>query len=79
MQLRNVVRRLSVLGCSLGTWLAASDTAWAAGGGSSDAGSWVLPYFIVVVSIGLGLAVACNPSRRRERAKPEEYKEKKYV
>lgn len=46
---------------------------------STDPGGgpqYVGPYFIVILGVGLGLFILCNPSRRRERAKPEQYQDK---
>jgi hypothetical protein len=40
------------------------------GGGPS---SYMLPYMITVVFIGLGIFVICRPTHRRDRARPEEY------
>ena len=34
---------------------------------------WVLPYFMVLLAIGLGLLVVCRSSRRSDRAKPKQY------
>lgn len=69
-----------------GAWWAATSGAAlaqeASGGGaasSTDAGGgpkYVGPYFIVILGIGLGLFILCNPSRRRDRAKPEQYQDK---
>jgi hypothetical protein len=74
------MRSVSLVGLICGIWLAESDMAWAAKAPKApDPGSYVFPYFVVIVAIGLGLAVACNPSRRRVNAKPEEYTRKKLV
>jgi Na+/proline symporter len=40
------------------------------GGGNS---SYVLPYTIVTLFVALGIFVVCRPTRRRDRARPEEY------
>jgi len=40
-------------------------------------GSYVLPYAIVLLGIGLGMLFVCRSSNRRERAKPEQYEESK--
>ncbi|MBN2216385.1 MAG: hypothetical protein JW719_03310, partial [Pirellulales bacterium] len=39
----------------------------------TSAGDWVLSYFIVVLSIALGMLVVCRTSRRAERARPDKY------
>jgi hypothetical protein len=39
-------------------------------------GRFVGPYALVIFAIALGLLVVCNPSRRRDRAKPEQYGDK---
>ena len=43
----------------------------AAGGESSQ--SWVAPYALAMLAIGLGMLVVCRSSRRSDRAKPKEY------
>ncbi|MEN6407635.1 MAG: hypothetical protein ABFC77_14340 [Thermoguttaceae bacterium] len=43
----------------------------------ADGNSYVLSYFLVLLGIGLGLVVVCRPGRRRDRAKPEQYDEKR--
>ena len=35
--------------------------------------SWVVPYALVMLSVGLGMLFVCRSSRRSERAKPKEY------
>jgi hypothetical protein len=49
-------------------------------GGKEDAGSggpqYVGPYFTVIFVLGLGLFLVCNPSRRRDRPKPEQYEDR---
>jgi hypothetical protein len=41
-----------------------------------SSGSYVLPYTIVLMSIGLGLLLVTRVSNRRDRAQPEQYAEK---
>ena len=63
-------------------WLAVHGTALArqakeeTEGGS---GSYVAPYAIVLLGVGLGLLLVCRASRRRERARPESYDESKAI
>jgi len=38
-------------------------------------GSWVFSYALVLLGIGLGMLVVLRSSRRRERAKPQQYAE----
>jgi len=40
---------------------------------AGDDGSYVVPYVIVLVCVGLGVLFACRSSRRRDRARPEDY------
>jgi SNF family Na+-dependent transporter len=40
-------------------------------------GSYVLPYMLVLLGIGLGMLCVCRSSGRRDRAKPEQYEEAK--
>ncbi len=35
--------------------------------------SYLLPYFLVILSVGLGVFLVCRPSHRRDRARPEDY------
>ncbi len=81
-------RRLRTVAVAVGLWAACCGVAWAqatssgsgdksstdaSGGGASP---WVGPYFIVILGVALGLFILCNPSRRRDRAKPEQYQDK---
>jgi hypothetical protein len=47
--------------------------AQAAAATPGDSSSYVLPYAIVLVFVGLGVFVVCRPVHRRDRARPEEY------
>ena len=38
-----------------------------------DSSSYVLPYAIVLLFVGLGMFFVCRPVHRRDRARPEEY------
>ncbi|OHB70114.1 MAG: hypothetical protein A2V70_03655 [Planctomycetes bacterium RBG_13_63_9] len=40
------------------------------GGGST---LWTIPYFLVILGVGLGLLVILRSSRRRDRARPQAY------
>lgn len=83
--LRTFLRKLPQAILLSGTWLATSGPAWGyfqpPPPGAQESGSggnaYVFPYFLVIVGIGLGLAVTCMPSRRRDKAKPDDYQEKK--
>ncbi len=62
----------------LGCWLIVEGTLWAkdaepAEEESSNTGAWVLPYFLVILCIGLGMLVVCRTSRRTDRARPQKY------
>lgn len=85
------MNRLRVLGRGLRysafaglCWFCQQGLAWAQAGGApagkADEGSppaYVMPYALVILCIGAGLAVVLNSSRRRDRAKPEVYGEPK--
>lgn len=45
----------------------------------SEGGSYVLPYALVILGVGLGLLFVCRSSRRRDRARPEVYDESKAI
>lgn len=34
---------------------------------------YVGPYFVVILCLAMGLMAVCNPSRRKEKAKPEQF------
>jgi hypothetical protein len=43
------------------------------GRGGPEGGSYVLSYTIAIVCIGVGVLFVCRSSRRRDRARPEEF------
>jgi hypothetical protein len=80
MRLWNTARQgLRFLAIVLGGWLAMATTAWARQSAptttdsSRGPGAWVLPYFIVILCIGLGMLVLCRTSRRSDRARPQKF------
>jgi hypothetical protein len=79
MCVKSIWRTGSLLFAALVGWLAIHGTALAqkgvgepppTPGGSS---SYVLPYTIVILFVGLGMFFVCRPVHRRDRARPEEY------
>lgn len=78
-RLNLIWQRLTTLALFLAFSLAMHADAWAqaaakdteSSGGSSQ--SWVLPYALVMLAVGLGMLVVCRSSRRSDRAKPKEY------
>ena len=65
---------LGVLGVAC--WLALESWSWAQPSAPQEGGGrnlYLASYFIVLLGIFLGLVVVCNPSRRRDRPKPEAY------
>jgi hypothetical protein len=87
--LKNLVRKLSFWALTSGVWLSLATmtlakgkpvpTAPSTGSSGGGNGAYVFPYFLVVVLVAVGMAIVCNPSRRREKAKPDDYSEKKLV
>ena len=73
-------RRLNLLALAAVCWTALHTVAWAqaGGGGVKEGGgggpSYLAPYALVVLCIGLGMLFVCRSARRRLRARPEEYK-----
>jgi hypothetical protein len=69
--------KLAVL--TMANWLAVHGAALAQGMApkkpENGGGSYIVPYTLVIVGIGLGLLLVCRSSRRRDRAKPEQYEE----
>jgi hypothetical protein len=79
-RLVDVARKLRILAYAGVCWLGAAAAAWAQGPGQekpAEAPPYVVPYAVVLLCIGLGVAVVLNSSKRRERAKPEVYGEPK--
>ncbi len=61
-------------------WLAVHGTALAeqaAKKKDGEGGSYVASYALVLLGVGLGLLFVCRASRRRDRARPEQYDESK--
>jgi hypothetical protein len=57
-------------------WLSVSGEAWAQPAKKDEGAggaSYVLPYFLVIFCVALGLLVALRSARRSDRAKPKEY------
>ena len=72
-------RKLNLLALAAVYWMTVHGAAWAqaaepADEGGGGAGSWLLPYALVVLCVGLGMLFVCRSAKRRARAKPEEYK-----
>jgi hypothetical protein len=78
-RLKSIWRKGTLALATLIGWLAVYGVAWAQRSAPVEevekggATSYVLPYVIVLVFVGLGIFVVCRPARRRERARPEEY------
>ena len=68
-----VISWLGLQGLALGQ----AGTGASPGGEAGEAPPYVMPYALVILSIGLGLTVVLNSSKRRERAKPEVFGEPK--
>lgn len=79
--MRKLVQASWVGGLSLAlsatAWAAPSDAGASAGGDVSFGSEYVLSYFMVILCIAAGVAVACSPARRRDKAKPDDYAQKK--
>lgn len=75
--IRAIWRKASSTLLTAACWGVLTGAAWAQeeetkGGGAN---SYVLSYMVVILCIALGLLVVCRSSRRRERAKPEQFGE----
>ena len=76
-------RKAKLVAMAAAMWLAVYGQALAAkkkpepadagGGAAESTHGWVLPYFILLLAIGLGMLVVCRSSRRSDRAKPKQY------
>ena len=79
-----ICRPGKIAAASLAVWSAACGPAWAQPPGQQqgpaqtvNSGVWVFAYFVVILGIALGVLAVCLSSRRRERARPEQYGEGK--
>ena len=74
--------RATWLVLALTVWLVQSHLLWAqegqeqAASKASGGAAYVAPYALVILCVALGVFVVCNPTRRRERAKVEDYQQK---
>jgi len=81
-RLKTLWRTARLLAFAATSWLGLLGTRLAlaaeeAGKEAEPRGSpYVGPYFVVALCVLLGLFIVCNPSRRRERAKPEQYEDR---
>jgi hypothetical protein len=81
--LRSIWRTLTAALLTAAYWLAVQGTALAAAKkpepeeqstGSGGAG-WTISYALLILFVALGVFVVLKPSRRRDRANPEQYGE----
>ncbi len=75
-----LARRLRFSAYAVLSWLAVGTGALAQGGGQpaeAPPPPYVVPYALVILCLGLGVAIVVNSSKRRDRAKPEVYGEPK--
>ncbi len=74
---KTVLVKARIAALAMVGWLAVHGTALAQAGiakkEDNGGGSYVLPYAIVLLGVGLGMLFVCRSSNRRERAKPEQY------
>ena len=79
--LRLVWRRGMLALFTITGWLAVTGIALAQPGQPQkpepSSGSYVFPYALLLLGVGLGLMCVCRSSRRRDRARPEQYDEAK--
>ena len=78
--LKRLAQKLWSVALIWGWWLILEGSVWAKAvkppateEKSSNTGVWVLPYTLVILSIGLGMLVVCRTSRRSDRARPQKY------
>jgi hypothetical protein len=75
-RLNSVLRNVGNACVAVICWVAVHEAAFAAPQQQKQAppeGSYVFPYALAIFAIALGVMLACRPSRRRDRAKPEQY------
>jgi hypothetical protein len=74
MRYMHLVRRGAAVAWSTAVcWFAVPGTTFAEGG--EGGGSYVPSYALALLAIALGVMLTCRSSRRRERARPEQYQE----
>ncbi len=80
MKLLNLIwQRLMTPALFLAFSFAMNADAWAAkakkvaANSGENSQSWVAPYALVMLAVGLGMLFVCRSSRRSDRAKPKEY------
>ncbi len=77
--LRLIWQRLTIVALFLAFSFAMHADVWAAklkktvATSGENSQSWVAPYALVMLAIGLGMLFVCRSSRRSDRAKPQEY------
>lgn len=79
-RLAGIWRALGGFVLAVAFWLASSAAVWAQPPGQEPAEKtppYVVPYALVILCVGLGVAIVINSSKRRDRAKPEVYGEPK--
>jgi hypothetical protein len=78
--LHGLRQRIVLLAQAGAVWVGLFNLAWAqeeaAESKASGGAAYVAPYALVILAVGLAIFVVCNPSRRRERARPEDYQQK---
>jgi hypothetical protein len=86
MQYVSTVRRVIGGAAAMAAgWLASAQFALAqapapAPAAAADSGAdFTLSYALVILGIALGMMIVLQPSHRRDRAKPEQYQEKKIL
>lgn len=79
-RMKRIWQRLATTALMLAFLLAMHADAWAAklekakSTGGENSQSWVAPYALVMLAVGLGMLFVCRSSRRADRARPQEYK-----
>lgn len=79
--LRRIRRTLRHLTIAAACWAAVAASALAATpkaipAQESGGAGWVVSYFLVILGLALGLIFVLRPSKRRERARPEQFGDK---
>ncbi len=78
--LRTLWSRFAFTIAVVAIWIA-NNVAWAqeaaeSSNKASGGAAYVAPYALAILCVGVGVAIVCNPSHRRERAKAEDYQQK---
>jgi hypothetical protein len=69
--LRRIGHGLRIALLTTAAWVGPQAAAWAAATGEKPTTTYIMPYAVVILGVGLGLLVLLQPNRRRDRPRSE--------